>query len=194
SANVAIVHNGIIENFRELRDELQEKGHVFSTETDSEVVAHLISDAMRDGSAPVGAVTASLPRLKGAFALAMIFEGEEDLLVGARYGAPLAVGFGEGEHNDEMFLGSDALGRAPFTRTITYLEDGDVAVLTRSSAKFYDSEGKPAERRQIETPASALLADKGNYRHFMAKEIHEQPEVVARTLAHYLDMSAGRIA
>jgi glutamine---fructose-6-phosphate transaminase (isomerizing) len=194
SANVAIVHNGIIENFRELRDELQEKGHVFLTETDSEVVAHLVSDAMRDGSAPVGAVMASLPRLKGAFALAMIFEGEEDLLIGARFGAPLAVGFGEGEHEGEMFLGSDALALAPFTGTMTYLEDGDVAVLTRSVAKFYDPGGKPVERRRIESPVSALLADKGNYRHFMAKEIHEQPEVVARALAHYLDMPAGRIA
>jgi glutamine---fructose-6-phosphate transaminase (isomerizing) len=194
SANVAIVHNGIIENFRELRSELQAKGHVFSTETDSEVVAHLICDAMRDGSAPLGAVMASLPRLKGAFALAMIFEGEEDLLVGARFGAPLAVGFGEGEHEGEMFLGSDALALAPLSRTITYLDDGDVVLLTRSCAKFYDAEGKPIERRRVETPASALLADKGNYRHFMAKEIHEQPEVVARTLAHYLDMSAGRIA
>ncbi len=194
SANVAIVHNGIIENFRELRDELRQKGHVFATETDSEAVAHLISDAMRDGSPPIPAVMASLPRLKGAFALGMIFDGEEDLLIGARYGAPLAVGFGGGEHDGEMFLGSDALALAPFTRTVTYLEDGDVAVLTRGSVKFYDWEGKPVERRRIETSASALVADKGNYRHFMAKEIHEQPEVVARTLAHYLDMSAGRIA
>jgi glutamine---fructose-6-phosphate transaminase (isomerizing) len=137
---------------------------------------------------------ASLPRLKGAFALAMIFEGEEDLLIGARLGAPLAVGFGGGEHEEEIFLGSDALALAPFTRTIAYLEDGDVAVLTRSSAKFYDAEGKPTVRHRVEAPASALLADKGNFRHFMAKEIHEQPEVIARTLAHYLDMSAGRIS
>src|ERR1700730_10187533 len=194
SASVGIVHNGIIENFRELRDELREKGHVFSTETDSEVVAHLITEAMRGGSSPIAAVMSSLPRLKGAFALAIIFEGEEDLLVGARNGAPLAVGFGEGEHEDEMFLGSDALALAPFTRTITYLEDGDVVVLSRNCAKFYDSDGQPLERHQTKTPASAFLADKGNYRHFMAKEIHEQPEVVARTLAHYLDMSAGHIA
>ena len=194
SANVAIVHNGIIENFRELREELQKKGHQFSTETDSEVVAHLISETMRGGLPPAAAVMASLPRLRGAFALAIIFAGEEDLLVGARSGAPLAVGFGEGEHEGEMFLGSDALALVPFTRTITYLEDGDAVVLTRSSAKFYDSSGKLAERRKTQTPASALLADRGNYRHFMAKEIHEQPEVVARTLAHYLDMSRGCIA
>jgi glucosamine--fructose-6-phosphate aminotransferase (isomerizing) len=194
SANVGIVHNGIIENFRELRDELQKKGHQFSTETDSEVVAHLISDTMRGGLPPAAAVMASLPRLRGAFALAIIFEGEEDLLVGARNGAPLAVGFGEGAHEGEVFLGSDALALVPFTRTITYLEDGDAVVLTRNSAKFYDSSGKALERRKTQTPASALLADRGNYRHFMAKEIHEQPEVVAHTLAYYLDMSTGRIA
>jgi glutamine---fructose-6-phosphate transaminase (isomerizing) len=194
SANVGIVHNGIIENFRELRDELQKKGHRFSTETDSEVVAHLISDTMRAGLPPAAAVMASLPRLRGAFALAIIFDGEEDLLIGARNGAPLAVGFGEGEHEGEVFLGSDALALVPFTHTITYLEDGDAAVLTRGSAKFYDSSGKALERHKTKTPASALLADRGNYRHFMAKEIHEQPEVVAHTLAHYLDMSTGRIA
>ena len=194
SASVGIVHNGIIENFRELRDELRENGHLFSTETDSEVVAHLISEAMDGGSAPIGAVMSSLPRLKGAFALAIIFEGEEDLLIGARNGAPLAVGFGEGEHEGEMFLGSDALALATFTRTITYLEDGDVVVLTSNCAKFYDSGGQPLERYQTKTLASAFLAEKGNYRHFMAKEIHEQPEVVAHTLAHYLDMSSGHIA
>jgi glutamine---fructose-6-phosphate transaminase (isomerizing) len=194
SANVGIVHNGIIENFRELRDELQKKGHRFSTETDSEVVAHLISDTMRAGLPPAAAVMASLPRLRGAFALAIIFDGEDDLLIGARNGAPLAVGFGEGEHEGEVFLGSDALALVPFTHTITYLEDGDAAVLTRGSAKFYDSSGKALERHKTKTPASALLADRGNYRHFMAKEIHEQPEVVAHTLAHYLDMSTGRIA
>ncbi|MCI0600449.1 MAG: glutamine--fructose-6-phosphate transaminase (isomerizing) [Beijerinckiaceae bacterium] len=194
SANVGIVHNGIIENFRELRGELQGKGHAFSTETDSEVVAHLVSEAMRGGLPPVEAVFSSLPRLKGAFALALIFEGEEDLLIGASRGAPLTVGFGEGEHDGEVFLGSDALALAPFAGTVSYLEDGDVAVLTRESAKFYDTGGKQAERRKIRSPVSALLADKGNYRHFMAKEIHEQPEVAARTLAHYLDMPAGRIA
>ncbi|MCI0467824.1 MAG: glutamine--fructose-6-phosphate transaminase (isomerizing) [Beijerinckiaceae bacterium] len=193
SARAGIVHNGIIENFRELRAGLQDKGHVFSTETDSEVVAHLISDAMRGGLGPVEAVFASLPRLKGAFALAMIFEGEEDLLIGASRGAPLVAGFGEGDHEGELFLGSDALALAPFTGLVVYLEDDDVAVLTRKSVKFYGTDGKPVERRKSRSPASALLADKGNFRHFMAKEIHEQPEVVARTLAHYMDMSAGQI-
>ncbi|HXW73095.1 MAG TPA: glutamine--fructose-6-phosphate transaminase (isomerizing) [Methylocella sp.] len=192
SDKVGLVHNGIIENFRELRAELKAKGHVFSTDTDSEVIAHLISDAMREGSDPVQAVSASLPRLKGAFALALIFEGEENLLVGASRGAPLAIGFGEGDREGEMFLGSDALALAPFTQAIAYLEDGDIAVLRPSSATIYDAAGLPAARQKIKSAASALLVDKGNYRHFMAKEIHEQPEVVGRTLAHYLDMSSGR--
>jgi len=194
STNVGVVHNGIIENFRELRGELQAKGHEFSTETDTEVIAYLVSEAMRGGVGPVEAVASSLPHLKGAFALALIFEGENDLLIGASRGAPLAVGFGEDDRTGEMFLGSDALALAPFTSSIAYLEDGDFVALTHESARFYDAAGKPAERRRIKSPASALLVEKGNYRHFMAKEIHEQPEVVGRTLAHYLDMAAGRTA
>ena len=194
STNVGVVHNGIIENFRELRGELQAKGHEFSTETDTEVIAYLVSEVMRGGVGPVEAVASSLPRLKGAFALALIFEGENDLLIGASRGAPLAVGFGEDDRTGEMFLGSDALALAPFTSSIAYLEDGDFVVLTHESARFYDAAGKPVERRRIRSPASALLVEKGNYRHFMAKEIHEQPEVVGRTLAHYLDMAAGRTA
>jgi glucosamine--fructose-6-phosphate aminotransferase (isomerizing) len=190
SSKLSVVHNGIIENFRELRDELRAKGHVFSTETDSEVIVHLVTEAMRCGSAPTEAVASSLPRLKGAFALAVIFDGEEDLLIGARRGSPLAVGFGVGE----MFLGSDALALAPYTDKIAYLEDGDFVVLTRHSAVFYDSTNVPVERHKIKTAASAFTIDKGNYQHFMRKEIHEQPEVVGRTLAHYLDMSAGRVA
>jgi glucosamine--fructose-6-phosphate aminotransferase (isomerizing) len=187
---LAVVHNGIIENFRELRDELIAKGHKFVTETDTEVIAHLVTDAMRNGLGPVEAVSSSLPRLKGAFALALLFDGQDDLLIGARQGAPLAVGFGEGE----MYLGSDALALAPFTDVLTYLEDGDFVVLTRHSAEFRDAAGLPAERRKIKTPVAAFAVDKGNYRHFMAKEIHEQPEVVAWTLGHYLDMSSGRVA
>jgi glucosamine--fructose-6-phosphate aminotransferase (isomerizing) len=194
SANVGVVHNGIIENFRELRGELQAKGHEFSSETDTEVIAHLVSEAMRGRMSPAKAVASSMPRLKGAFALALIFEGEDDLLIGASRGAPLTVGFGEGERSGEMFLGSDALALAPFTSSIAYLEDGDFVVLTRASAKFYEADGNPAERQKIKSPASAMLIDKGNYRHFMAKEIHEQPEVIGRTLAHYLDMSTGRVA
>ena len=186
---VAVVHNGIIENFRELRDELRARGCVFASETDTEVVAHLVTAAMRDGLSPVEAVAASLPRLKGAFALAFLFEGETDLLIGARQGAPLAVGYGQGEEAGTMYLGSDA-----FTDTLTYLEEGDWVVLRHAGAQFRDAHNHPVERHRIRTMASAFLVDKGNHKHFMAKEIHEQPEVVARTLAHYLDMSAGRVA
>ena len=189
SEGVAVVHNGIIENFRELRAELQAKGHAFSTETDTEVVAHLVGDELRRGKTPQEAVAAALPRLRGAFALAFIFEGQENLLIGARQGAPLAVGYGEGE----MYLGSDALALAPFTDEITYLEDGDWVTLTRASAQFRDLEGRLANRPRVRTQASAFLVDKGEYRHYMAKEIHEQPEVLGRTLAHYLDMSEGRV-
>ena len=194
TARVAVVHNGIIENFRELRDELRGRGHVFSTETDTEVVAHLVTDAMDRGMGPVDAIAASLPRLKGAFALAFLFNHEENLLVGARQGAPLAVGYGQGEDAGVLYLGSDALALAPFTDTLTYLEEGDWVVLTHQGATFHDAAGGIVERRKLRTQASAFLVDKGNHRHFMAKEIHEQPEVVGRTLGRYLDMSAGRVA
>ena len=194
SARVAVVHNGIIENFRQLRDEMRVKGHVFVSDTDSEVIAHLVTQSLDEGLCPVDAVAASLPRLRGAFAFAMIFEGEPDLLIGASQGAPLAVGFGEGDRAGEMFLGSDALALAPFTDAIAYLEDGDFVVLRQGSASFRDAACQALERRKIKTNAAAFLIDKGNYRHFMAKEIHEQPEVIGRTLAHYLDMSAGEVA
>ena len=183
---LAVVHNGIIENFRELREVLEAKGRVFATETDTEIVAHLVTDLMEQGLAPVEAVAAALPRLKGAFALAFLFAGEQDLLIGARRGAPLAVGHGEGE----MFLGSDAMALAPFTDAITYLEDGDWVVLDHGGARIFDEANRPVRRQKQKSAASALLIDKGNYRHFMAKEIHEQPEVVGRTLSHYIDASA----
>ena len=191
---VAVVHNGIIENFRELREDLAAKGYVFSTETDTEVVAHLVSAAMDDGLPPAEAVAACLPRLKGAFALAFLFDGEEAMLIGARRGAPLAVGYGQGEEAGTMFLGSDALALAAFTDKLAYLEEGDWVVLTPEGASFHDVHNKPVERRKLKTLASAFLVDKGNHRHFMAKEIFEQPEVVGRTLGRYLDMSAGRVA
>jgi glucosamine--fructose-6-phosphate aminotransferase (isomerizing) len=186
---VAVVHNGIIENFRELREELTGKGHKFATETDTEVVAHLVTDAMNQGLAPAEAVKATLPRLRGAFALAFLFEGEDDLLIGARKGSPLAVGYGKGE----MYLGSDAIALAPFTDTISYLEDGDSVVVRRKGAEVRDVSGRRVKRAVQKSNASAFLVDKGNHRHFMAKEIHEQPEVVGHTLAHYLDMSAERV-
>jgi glucosamine--fructose-6-phosphate aminotransferase (isomerizing) len=185
SDRVAVVHNGIIENFRELREELTAKGHIFATETDSEAVVHLVEDAMRRGAAPREAVAATLPRLKGAFALVFLFEGEEDLLIGARRGSPLAVGFGDAG----AYLGSDALALAPFAHSIAYLEEDDWVVATREKATFCDAAGNEVARARKPLQAGSLLVDKGNFRHYMAKEIHEQPEVVGRTLAHYLDLA-----
>jgi glucosamine--fructose-6-phosphate aminotransferase (isomerizing) len=184
---VAVVHNGIIENFRELREELTAKGHVFATETDSEVVAHLVAEEMRQGSKPREAVAAALGRLKGAFALVFLFDGELDLLIGARRGSPLAVGWGD----DGVYLGSDALALAPFAREIAYLEEDDWVTLTREKTTFFDAAGRIVERARRPLQAGSLMVDKGNYRHYMAKEIHEQPEVVGRTLAHYLDLASG---
>ncbi|ANW02736.1 glutamine--fructose-6-phosphate transaminase (isomerizing) [Bradyrhizobium icense] len=188
--NVAVVHNGIIENFRELRVELEQNGANFASETDTEVVAHLVESYLKNGYSPQDAVKALLPRLRGAFALAFLFKGHNDLMIGARRGSPLAIGHGDGE----MYLGSDAIALAPFTDTITYLEDGDWAVLTRTIGVIYDSNGAIVHRETLKSGASSLLVDKANYRHFMAKEIHEQPEVVGQTLARYVDMAAKRIA
>ena len=187
---LAVVHNGIIENFSELRRALETKGVTFATETDTEVIAHLVSDQIAQGRSPIEAVEAALPRLRGAFALAFLFAGEDDLLIGARKGSPLAVGFGD----DAMYLGSDAIALAPFTDTVSYLEDGDCAVIHRSSAEIHNANGDVVHRDVLKSQASVMLIDKGNHRHFMAKEIHEQPEVVGHTLAHYLDMVAERVA
>jgi glutamine---fructose-6-phosphate transaminase (isomerizing) len=187
---VAVVHNGIIENFRELRVELEKQGAVFASETDTEVVAHLVNSFVKKGVSPVEAVKQALPRLKGAFALAFLFKGHDDLMVGARRGSPLAVGFGSGE----MYLGSDAIALAPFTDDICYLEDGDCVVLNRKGCEIFDENGKPAKRDVLKSGASSFMVDKANYRHFMAKEIHEQPEVVGHTLARYVDMASERVA
>jgi glutamine---fructose-6-phosphate transaminase (isomerizing) len=187
---VAVVHNGIIENFRELREELEGRGAKFATETDTEVVAHLVEAEMKNGRSPADAVAAALPRLRGAFALAFLFDGQDDLLVGARKGSPLAVGYGEGE----MYLGSDAIALAPFTDAVSYLDDGDWVVVHRDGAQVHDAKGHLVNRNIIKSSASAFLVDKGNHRHFMAKEIHEQPEVVGHTLAHCLDMVAESVA
>jgi glucosamine--fructose-6-phosphate aminotransferase (isomerizing) len=189
SGRVAVVHNGIIENFAELRQELEGRGAHFVTETDTEVVAHLVSEHLSSGADPVAAVTAALPRLRGAFALAFLFAGEDDLVIGARRGSPLAIGHGDGE----MYLGSDAIALAPFTTQIAYLEDGDCVVLRRSGATIRDGAGSTVRRPPIHSNASAFLLDKGNHRHFMAKEIHEQPEVVGHTLAHYINFAKGRV-
>jgi len=187
---VAVVHNGIIENFRELREELQKNGAVFETETDTEIVLHLVDSYLAKGTAPVEAVKASLSRLRGAFALAFIFAGDDNLMIGARNGPPLAVGYGEGE----MYLGSDAIALGPLTDTIAYLEDGDWVVLTRGSAVIYDRNNAIVHRDAIKHGAATSLVDKANYRHFMAKEIHEQPEVVGHTLARYVDLATDRAA
>ena len=186
---VAVVHNGIIENFQELKDELAAKGHKFETETDTETVLHLVSDYLNQGLAPADAARSALRRLRGAFALGIIFAGEDNLMIGARQGPPLAIGHGVGE----MYLGSDAIALAPFTDTITYLEDGDWAVLTRDGAQIFDLDGRPVERAAIKSVASSLMVDKGNFRHFMAKEIHEQPEVISHTLANYIDFATGSV-
>jgi glucosamine--fructose-6-phosphate aminotransferase (isomerizing) len=187
---VAVVHNGIIENFRELRAQLQKDGVVFKTETDTEIVLHLVDSYLAKGINPVEAVKASLSQLRGAFALGFIFGGDDDLMIGARNGPPLAIGYGDGE----MYLGSDAIALGPFTDTISYLEDGDWVVLTRKSAVIYDKNNAIVHRGVIKHTATTSLVDKANYRHFMAKEIHEQPEVVGHTLARYVDMATDRVA
>jgi glutamine---fructose-6-phosphate transaminase (isomerizing) len=186
---VAVVHNGIIENFRELREELIAEGRVFSSETDTEVIAHLITSNLERQLSPFEAVAATLPRLHGAFALAILFNGDDTVLYGARRGAPLAIGHGDGD----MYLGSDALALAPFTDMITYLEDGDWVALDRREARIFDQNNTPVIRKTQRSQAGAFLVDKGNHRHFMAKEIHEQPEVIGRTLAHYIDMGEGTV-
>jgi glutamine---fructose-6-phosphate transaminase (isomerizing) len=186
---VSVVHNGIIENFRELKEELTAEGAVFTSDTDTEVIAHLITRELKTGSDPVRAVFNTLKRLQGAFALAIIFRGYNDLLIVARQGSPLAIGYGNGE----MFVGSDAIALAPFTDAIAYLEDGDWAVLTRKGVAIRDRNGKAVERPVTRSLATALLVDKGNHRHFMAKEIHEQPEVIGHTLAAYVDLATNRV-
>jgi glucosamine--fructose-6-phosphate aminotransferase (isomerizing) len=185
AGDVVIVHNGIIENFRELKEELEGRGAVFKTQTDTEVVAHLIAHERTKGKSPRDAVRDVLAKLHGAFAFAILFKSDNDLLIGARKGSPLAVGHGDGE----MYLGSDAIALAPFTNRITYLEDGDWTVLTRNTVEIYNAKNLPVSRPMSLSQASSMMMDKGNHRHFMAKEIEEQPEVVGHTLAEYVDFS-----
>lgn len=179
---VAVVHNGIIENFARLRDELIADGVVFNTETDTEVVAQLCAHLMAGGMSAIEAAGATIGRLEGAFALAFLFEGEDDLLIAARRGSPLAIGHGDGE----MFIGSDAMALGPMTNQITYLEEGDWAVLTRDSVTIFDALDNIANRELRVVNVDHAAVDKGNFRHFMAKEIHEQPSVMAVALSHYL--------
>ena len=186
---VAVVHNGIIENHRELRNELKRAGACFETDTDTEVVAHLVNQQLKKGLEPVDAVRLALPRLEGAFALAFLFEGYENLIIGARKGSPLAVGYGRGE----MYLGSDAIALAPLTDMINYLEDGDITVITRQGIEFLNAKGESVQRTPAKIAGSSVLVQKGQHRHFMVKEIHEQPRVVGRTLAQYVDVAGGTI-
>jgi glucosamine--fructose-6-phosphate aminotransferase (isomerizing) len=183
NGRVALVHNGIIENFKQLRGELEAAGHSFETETDTETVVHLISDYLDQHMSPQQAVAAALKRLEGAFALAIIFAGRHDLMIGARRGSPLAVGYGDGE----MFLGSDALALAPLTDRICYLEEGDWVELSKTGAKVHDAEDRPVERAVKQTALSGALIGKGEYRHFMQKEIFEQPAVIGDTLQTFLN-------
>ena len=189
SGDVVIVHNGIIENFYELKLELEAKGVKFLTQTDTEVVAHLLAEQRAKGVKPVEAVKQVLGRLRGAFALAIMFKSENDLMIGARNGPPLAIGHGDGQ----MYLGSDAIALSPFTNKITYIEDGDWAVLTRNSYEIFDANNNPVKRPMSFSQASSMMVDKGNHRHFMAKEIEEQPEVVGHTLAEYIDFSTRTV-
>lgn len=187
---VALVHNGIIENFKPLREELLARGRKFDSETDTEIVCQLVSEQVENGVDPVEAVKAVLPRLHGAFALAILFRSHPDMLIGARLGSPLVVGYGDGE----TYLGSDALALAPLTQRISYLEEGDWVVLTRDGVQVYDQANNPVERPIVNSGASGQLIDKGNHRHFMAKEIYEQPIVVAQTLRGYLQRLEDKVA
>ncbi len=187
AGRVCLVHNGIIENFAELKAELEAEGRVFESQTDTEVIAHLLDHKLAAGLAPLDAFKATLDRLTGAYALAVLIEGEEGLILGARRGSPLVVGWGEGE----MYLGSDALAVGPFTQKISYLEEGDYVAVTRSGAHMFDAHGRPADRAVVQVSASSAMVEKGAYRHFMEKEVHEQPDSVQHTLSEYLDLVTG---
>ncbi|MCA0976977.1 glutamine--fructose-6-phosphate transaminase (isomerizing) [Qipengyuania flava] len=188
--HVALVHNGIIENYKDLRAELRDKGRTLESDTDSEVVAHLVSIEVENGASPENAVAQVLPRLRGAFALAIVFRSHPDKIIGARRGSPLVVGYGSGE----MYLGSDALALAPLTQKITYLEEGDWVVVERDGVIIHDESGNVVEREIQTSGASAAAVEKGNYRHFMQKEIFEQPTVVAQTLSSYLRQADNSVA
>jgi len=190
AGRVTVVHNGIIENFAELKAELIAEGRRFESDTDTEVVAQLVDHYLGAGLAPLVAFKAALDRLTGAYALCVMIDGEDELVMGARHGPPLVVGYGQGE----MFIGSDALAVGPFTNQISYLDDGDYVAIDRASARIFDIAGKPATRPVHTVAASAALMEKGNYRHFMEKEIHDQPDAVQHTLAAYLDPIGLRAA
>ncbi len=187
AGKVTLVHNGIIENFAELRHELEAAGRTFESDTDTEVIAQLLDSELATGLEPLAALKATLDRLTGAYAIGVLIEGEDNLVMGARRGSPLVVGYGDGE----MFIGSDALAVGPFTNKIAYLDEGDYVAIDHKSARIFDETGRPVERKAQVVSASAALVEKGNYRHFMEKEIHDQPDAVQRTLSAYIDPVSG---
>jgi glucosamine--fructose-6-phosphate aminotransferase (isomerizing) len=190
AGRVAVVHNGIIENFAELKRELIAAGRTFESDTDSEVVAQLIDAEMSAGLEPLAALKAALDRLEGAFAVAVLIKGDDDLVLGARRGPPLVVGYGDGE----MYIGTDAMAVGPFTQRIAYLDEGDFVAIDHKGARIFDASGTPIQRPIVTVPASAALVEKGNYRHFMEKEIHDQPDAVQHTLSSFIDPIGGRAA
>ncbi len=190
AGRVTLVHNGIIENYAELRDALKAKGRTFESETDTEVIAALIDAELESGKRPIGALKAALDQLSGAYAIGVLVDGEDSLIMGARKGSPLVVGYGEGE----MYLGSDALAVGPFTNKIAYLDEGDYVAIDHDRAEIFNVRGEPVQREVRTVAASAALVEKGNYRHFMEKEIHDQPEGVQRTIAAYVDTLTSRAA
>lgn len=186
---VAIVHNGIIENFRELKIDLDKDGYKPASETDTEIVALMVTREMDRGAAPFDAAANVIKQLEGAFALVIMFKGEDNLIIGASQGAPLAIGHG----NNEMVLGSDAIAIAPFTDKVTYLEEGDWVAITKDDARIFDRQGQPVQRTMSQTQLGVNMVDKGNHRHFMLKEIHEQPDAISHTVSHYLDLANGKV-
>ena len=188
AGRASVVHNGIIENFAALKAELIAEGRTFESDTDTEVIAQLIDRELTNGLAPLAAFKATLDRLEGAYALGVLVEGEDNLVMGARRGSPLVVGFGDGE----MFIGSDALAVGPFTTRIAYLDEGDYVAINHDRAEIFDAQGRPANRPMVQVSASAAMVEKGNYRHFMEKEIHDQPDACQHTLSTYLDPVAGK--
>jgi len=189
AGRVTLVHNGIIENYAELREMLKAKGRSFESDTDTEVIAQLVDFELAGGKPPVEALKAALDQLTGAYAIGVLVAGEESLVMGARKGSPLVVGYGQGE----MFLGSDALAVGPFTNRIAYLEEGDYVAIDHETARIFDEHGKPVIRDIRQVAASAALVEKGNYRHFMEKEIHDQPDACQHTLSAYIDPTTGKV-
>ena len=189
AGRVTLVHNGIIENFAELKAELAAEGHVFESQTDTEVVAHLLDRELAKSNDAIAAFKRVLDRLTGAYALAVLIDGEDEQILGARRGSPLVVGWGE----DEMYLGSDALAVGPFTQQISYLEEGDYVALNRAGARFFDSTGSEVERAVVQVSASSAMVEKGAYRHFMEKEIHEQPRSIHDSMRGRLNLAKGEV-